>query len=418
MATERIEVLSQPMSAEPLFERRLVQNVIILIALAIAAYMLSPPFSPVLSRADGLPLVGPTKEGPIETLSVGPLPADFEAKPRPAPVAAKGILMTGYTAGGKRWFPSLVDLIDRTELNAVVIDIKDERGEISWVPRSAQARLAGAGIPKITDPAATIRQLHGRDIYVIGRIVTFQDSKLAAARPDLAIQDIGGGTWKSTKGLGWLDPYATEAQDYDISLAVEAIELGFDEIQFDYVRFPTDGDTTKMWFPHKDQRLPHEVIRDFLRRARAQIVPRGAYLSVDLFGLTALVSDDLGIGQRIELIAQEVDYISLMLYPSHYNKPEYGIADPEAEPYKTVSLSLRDAKRRIKGTKAKLRPWLQDFTLRTPYTPVEVRAQIEAAQDLGINEWLLWNARNRYTEDALRSTATRPPDDSDETLTR
>jgi hypothetical protein len=424
MATERIEVLSRPISAQPILDRRPVQNVVILIALAIAAYMLSPPFSPVLSRADGLPLVGADKQGPVETLSVGPLPEDFEPKSRPAPVEAKGILMTGYTAGGKRWFPQLLDLIDRTELNAVVIDIKDERGEISWVPRSSQAQLAGAGLPKMTDPAATIKKLHDRDVYVIGRIVTFQDSILAKARPDLAIQDIGGGIWRSRPtttnpdGLSWLDPYSTEAQDYDISIAIEAIELGFDEIQFDYVRFPTDGDTTRMWFSHKDQRLPHEVIRDFLRRARAQIVPRGAYLSVDLFGLTALVSDDLGIGQRIELIAEEVDYISLMLYPSHYHKPEYGIADPEAEPYKTVSVSLRDAKRRIKGTRAKLRPWLQDFTLRTPYTPVEVRAQIEAAQDLGINEWLLWNARNRYTEDALRSTAARPPDESDETLSR
>jgi hypothetical protein len=416
MATERIEVLSRPLSAQPFLERRAVQNAVIVVALAIAAYMLSPPFSPVLSRADGLPFVGPAKKGPVETLTVAPLPPDVEPKQRPAPTPAKGILMTGYTAGGKRWFPQLVDLIDRTELNAVVIDIKDERGEISWVPRSAQTRLAAAGIPKMTDPAATIAQLHRRDVYVIGRIVTFQDSMLATARPDLAVQDIQGGTWKSSKGLGWLDPYATEAQDYDISLAVEAIELGFDEIQFDYVRFPTDGDTTRMWFPHKDQRLPHEVIRDFLHRARAQIVPRGAYLSVDLFGLTALVSDDLGIGQRIELIAREVDYISLMLYPSHYHKPEYGIADPEADPYKTVSVSLRDAKRRIKGTGAKLRPWLQDFTLRTPYTPVEVRAQIEAVQDQGIDEWLLWNARNRYTEDALRSTAARPPDPEDETL--
>ena len=412
MATERVEVYSQTFP-RPVLERRVVQNVVISVALVIAAYMLTPPVSPVLSRAEGIPFVAPAKKGSDQTLSVGLLPADFEAKPRPAPPKAKGILMTGYTAGGSR-FDDLVAMIGRTELNTVVIDIKDERGELSWVPRSVQARMAGAGLPKITDPAATVRELHRKHIYVIGRLVTFQDSMLAKARPDLAVQDALGGTWKSTKGLGWVDPYATEAQDYDISLAVEAVELGFDEIQFDYVRFPTDGDATRMWFPHRDERLPHEVVRDFLHRARGQIVPRGAYLSVDLFGLTALVSDDLGIGQRIELIAREVDYISLMLYPSHYHKPEYGIADPESEPYKTVSVSLRDAKRRIRGTGAKLRPWLQDFTLRTPYTPVEVRAQIEAVHDMGIDDWLLWNARNRYTEDALQSTAKRPPD-ADET---
>ena len=242
---------------------------------------------------------------------------------------------------------------------------------------------------------------------MIGRICAFQDPILSTVRPDLAIQDTHGGTWKTRQvgkkgGLGWLDPYSTEAQDYDIAVAVEAISLGFDEIQFDYVRFPTDGDTTRMWHRFKDDRLPNQVIADFLKRARAQIVPRGAYLSTDLFGLTALVSDDLGIGQKLELIAREVDYVSLMLYPSHYNKPEYGIPDPEKDPYKTVMVSLRDAKRRIAGTGAKLRPWLQDFSIQVPYTPREVRLQIQATEDQGVHQWLLWNAANRYTEDALR----------------
>jgi hypothetical protein len=396
----------------PFLERRGVQNVLIAMALVIALYMLIPPLSPVLSRTDRLPIVGGAEPDVATALTVGPLPEDFKAKRRPPPTQAKGILMTGYTAGGKTRFPELLGLIKRTELNTVVVDIKDERGEISWIPRSPQAGMGGAGLNKIKDPAARIRQLHDANIYVIGRIVTFQDNYLSRVRPDLAVHNIEtGGLWSNTKGLGWLDPYSTEAQDYAISLAIEAIELGFDEIQFDYIRFPTDGDTTKLWFTHKDERLPHEVIRDFLRRARQQIVPRGAYMSTDLFGLVALVTDDLGIGQRLELIAREVDYVSLMLYPSHYHKPEYGIADPEKEPYKTVSVSLRDAKRRIAGTGAKLRPWLQDFSLPggVPYTPKEVRDQIKAAQDLGINEWLLWNARNRYTEDALVAVGSKPP---------
>jgi hypothetical protein len=325
--------------------------------------------------------------------------------------------MTGYTAGGSR-FDDLLALVDRTELNTVVIDIKDERGEISWIPRSEQAQMAGAGLPKIRDPKKTIAQLKAKDIYVIGRIVTFQDTILSKVRPDLGIQSLDGGLWKNHKGLTWLDPYSMEAQDYNIALATEAVELGFDEIQFDYIRFPTDGEATKMWFSHRDERLPHNVISDFLERARAQLVPRGAYVSTDLFGLVALVSDDLGIGQRLELIARHVDYISLMLYPSHYNLGEYGIPDPEKEPYKTVSLSLKDALKRIEGTKAKLRPWLQDFTLRVPYTPKEVRDQIQAAEDLGVDEWLLWNAKNRYSEDGLKPApgAKLPPPDPDESL--
>jgi len=407
------------LARRPLLERRPLQNVIIAVALGIAIYMVVPPISPVLSRAQGIPFRH-AKPTTVQTLSAGPLPKDFQPKKRPPPVKAKGIIMTGYTAGGSR-FDDLVALIDRTELNAVVIDVKDERGEISWVPRSSQARMAGAGLPKIQDPAKMIRALHRKHIYVIGRIVTFQDPVLSQVRPDLAIRDMqGGGLWKNRKGLSWLDPYSVEAQDYVISLAVEAVELGFDEIQFDYIRFPTDGDTTRMWFPHKDERLPHSVIADFLHRARAQIVPRGAYISTDLFGLTALVSDDLGIGQKIELIAREVDYICLMLYPSHFHKPEYGIPDPEKDPSKIIMLSLRDANRRIKGTGAQLRPWLQDFTLRggVPYTPVEVRKQIDAAHGQNVDQWLLWNANNRYTEDALRSTLRKPPDTTSSLVTR
>jgi hypothetical protein len=175
-----------------------------------------------------------------------------------------------------------------------------------------------------------------------------------------------------------------------------------------------------MWASHKDERPPYEAIRQFFARARSQIVPRGAYISSDLFGLVALVLDDLGIGQKLELIAREVDYVSLMLYPSHYHKPEYGIPDPEKEPYRTVYVSLRDAKQRIAGTHAKLRPWLQDFSLRVPYTPAEVRAQIQSVEDQGIDEWILWNARNRYTEDALRPApgARLPPPEEDSLTSR
>jgi hypothetical protein len=399
----------------PMLGRPYVQNALVGVALLISLYMLAPPTSPVLSGAQVFSFLRQEKTGAVEAMSAtDPLALPTTTKARRKPVAAKGIIMTGYTAGGPR-FDDLVGLIDRTELNAVVLDIKDERGELSWVPRLPQARLAGAGLPKILDPRALVRKLHRKHIYVIGRICTFQDPILATVRPDLAIQDTHGGTWKTRKGLAWLDPYSTEAQDYNISLAIEAIDLGFDEIQFDYVRFPTDGDTTRMWHRFKDERLPQQVIAEFLGRARRQIVPRGAYISSDMFGLTALVADDLGIGQKVEMMAREVDYVSLMLYPSHFNKPEYGVDDPEKDPGKIVSLSLRDAKRRIRGTGAKLRPWLQDFSIQVPYTPVEVLAQIQAAENLGIHQWLLWNAANRYTEDALRATTRLPPPEPETT---
>ncbi len=400
----------------PALDRPILQNVLIVVALGVSVFMLAPPVSPVLAGKRDITFLRKAHTPTVEALAADPLTAPIKAVPRPKPVKAKGIFMTGYTVGGPR-FSDLIGLIDRTELNAAVIDIKDERGEISWIPRLQQANIAGAGRPKILDPAATVRRLHRHHIYVIGRIVTFQDPILANVRPDLAIQDSHGGIWHNSRGVAWLDPYSTEAQDYDIALAVEAISYGFDEIQFDYVRFPTDGDTTRMWFRHKDERLPNQVIADFLARARAQIAPRGAYMSTDLFGLTALVSDDLGIGQKLEMIAPHVDYISLMLYPSHFNKPQYGLPDPEKQPYQIVQDSLRDAKRRIAGTGAQLRPWLQDFSLRVPYTPVEVRAQIQASEDEGVNQWLLWNATNRYSEDALavpKSVKQPPPPEGDQ----
>src|SRR5438309_812156 len=295
----------------PILDRPWVQNFLVLVALVISVYSLAPPISPVLSQARSISFLRSSKTSPL-AVDATPLPPDAKPKPRRHAVRAKGLFMTGYTAGGPR-FDSLVGLVQRTELNSAVIDVKDERGEISWVPKSPQARMAGAGFPKMLNPARTIRRLHRRGIYVIGRIVTFQDPILAEVRPDLAIQDTHGGIWHTRRGMAWLDPYSTEAQDYNIALAIEAVSLGFDEIQFDYVRFPTDGDTTRMWSRFKDERLPDRVIADFLARAGAQIVPRGAYISSDLFGLTALVSDDLGIGQKLELIAQQVDYISLML---------------------------------------------------------------------------------------------------------
>jgi len=392
-----------------MLDRPIVQNFLVLVAIAIAVFMLAPPVSPVLTGRRSLSeILRRTHSARVEALATDPLVPPAKPVPRPKPEIRRGIFMTGYTVGGPR-FSDLIGLIDRTELNTAVLDIKDERGEISWMPGSPQARIAGAGRPKILDPAKTIRRLHRHHIYVIGRICTFQDPILATVRPDLAIQDTHGGIWHNSRGMAWLDPYSTEAQDYDIALAVEAISLGFDEIQFDYVRFPTDGDTTRMWFRHKDERLPNRVIADFLARARAQINPRGAYISTDLFGLTALVSDDLGIGQKLEMIAPHVDYISLMLYPSHFNKPQYGIPDPEKDPYHIVQDALRDAKRRIAGSGATLRPWLQDFSIRVPYGPKEVREQIQASEDEGVGQWLLWNAPNRYTEDALLATSKHPP---------
>ena len=380
----------------------LAHRVLVLIALVIAAFMIAPPTSPLLSTTGGP--AAPSPEATLVALTPpSPTPLRRELPP---PTKAKGIVISGYTAGGKR-MPELLRMIERTELNAIVLDIKNESGEVSWIPRSERARSYGGGVKKISDPAALVRDLHERDISVIGRIVVFKDPILSEARPDLAVQDTKGGIWRDRKSSGWGDPYSDEVWEYAMDLAREAVSFGFDEIQFDYIRFPSDGDISRIRYPFEDLRPQTEVIREHLSEARSVLHPMGAYTSADLFGFVTLV-DDPGIGQRLELIAREVDYVSLMLYPSHYTKGNYNLKDPEASPYETIKLSLEDAKRRIAGSRAKLRPWLQDFSLRVRYSPAEVRAQIRAAEDVGVDEWLLWNASNRFQEDALRPATARP----------
>ncbi len=389
------------------------QRALVLVAAAISVVMLLPPISPLFSRwSFSMPFSGSGAAEQPGVIVSEPVKAalpfpDEETDPeepqeRPSPTKAKGLVASGYTAGGSR-FDDLIDMIERTELNAVVIDIKDEAGEISWVPETPRLRLAGAGRPKIDDPEEVIGELRDRDIYVIGRIVSHQDPILAEARPDLAVQDTHGGIWRNRHDLGWVDPYSPEVRTYLFDLAKEAVSLGFDEIQFDYIRFPSDGDISRIWYPHQDLRTREQVIKGFFEEAREELVPMGAYISADLFGFVTIANDDQGIGQRIHQIAEEVDYLSLMIYPSHYTPGNYGLDDPESSPYELIRQSLIDAQERIEGTRAKLRPWLQDFSLRVRYGPAEVRAQIRAAEELGVDEWLLWNAGNYYTEEALRS---------------
>jgi hypothetical protein len=233
--------------------------------------------------------------------------------------------------------------------------------------------------------------------------VVFKDQVLPNKRPDLAVHNAEGRVFHDRAGFVWADPYSKSVWDYNVAIAKEAAKVGFSEVQFDYVRFPDVNRNLKLIFPAADERPKAEVIRDFLGYAKEQLAPTGVKVSADIFGLVSTVKDDLGIGQHLESLGEVVDYLSPMVYPSHYALGEYGISDPDAAPYTTVYKSLKDADRRLDAAKApaKLVPWLQDFSLRHHYGPAEVRAQIKAAQDLGIDEWYLWNPSNKYTKDAL-----------------
>jgi hypothetical protein len=355
---------------------------------------------------------------PKFTYTPGPVPAFLpleqvrqqwaraEATMAPPRVKVKGIYLTAYTAGNAATLTSLVDLVDRTELNAMVVNVKDDWGNITFAADLPLAQAAGAVEPEITDIRAFTGLLRSRHIYSIARVVTFKDAYVPKHRPDLAVASAHGGIWRDYNGVPWLNPYSRGAWEYIVAIARQAALAGFDEIQFDYVRFPTDGDLKTLVYPGKDDRPREQVIADFLAYARKELRPYGVWVSADVFGLVTSTADDMGIGQRLEEVARGVDYVSPMVYPSHYTPGNLGVANPNAMPYETVHRSMLDAAERLGQARltgqVTMRPWLQDFSMGHPYGPAEVRAQIQATYDAGYTEWLLWNAANVYTEEALQ----------------
>ncbi len=316
------------------------------------------------------------------------------------PVQAKGVHVSIWVAADTKLYKGIIDMVNRTELNTVEIDLKDESGRVGYDSQYPLARLVESTTPKGgIDMQRTMDKVWFNDIYSIGRIVCFKDPILAKKRPDLAVKNPDGSLWGNGQ---WLDPYSKEVWDYNVGIGMEAAKLGYKEIQFDYVRFPSDGNTTTCRYPSNDGRVPEDVIADFLKYARDKLHPLGVVVSADVFGLTASDQGSMGIGQNIAKMAQYLDYLSPMVYPSHYNTGEYNIGNPEANPHDIVYMSLADFKKKLEGTSCQLRPWIQDFTLRMPYGASEVLAQINACYESGVDEWLLWDAECTFTESALQ----------------
>jgi hypothetical protein len=323
-------------------------------------------------------------------------PAGVHQKPK----YVRGVHLTAWVAGSQKLRQPLEKLIEDTELNTLVIDIKEYEGEI-YLPGYKKAEDYKSFTRAVPDFEKYIAELKKKNIYLVARIVVFKDNFLPKKRPDLAVKDANGGLWKDRAGLTWVDPYNRENWDYNIGLAEQAIKMGFDEIQFDYIRFPSDGNMKNCRYSQKhSSTTASAAIVGFLEAAHERIKPTGAYLSIDVFGLTTTVSGDMGIGQKIVQMTKWADFVSPMVYPSHYAKGEYGIPDPNKAPYHTVYLSLESAKRRIPPSK--LRPYLQDFSLGAHYGAKEILEQVQACYDNDIPEWLLWNPRCVYTRQALK----------------
>jgi hypothetical protein len=337
--------------------------------------------------------IGPTK-GPIEVV----------LKPR----AVKAAYLTYYGVADRGIRGRVMELLAKTELNAVVIDVKGDRGWIPYRTQVPEALAAGAQGPVILkDFGAMLAELKAGGVYTIARIVTFKDNVLAKARPDLAVIDIRTGEpWVDAERLAWVDPFRQEVWKYNIAIAREAALKGFDEIQFDYVRFPTDGRIGQARYAkpaNKTTRLP--TIAAFLEQARRELAPLGVFVAADIFGYAAFNENDTDIGQRIEELAPHLDFICPMVYPSGYHLGIPGYRNPVTNPYNVVFESVRLIRKRSTPHVVRVRPWLQDFRDyafdKRVFGPVEVRAQIKGADEGGAAGWMLWNPRNEYTAAAL-----------------
>jgi len=377
-------------------KRRVVLVALLLLPVAVAALAFT------WSREQAAP--APVEAEPAKPLTSQALAATGGRVPMPDHI--RGVHVTSYAVATPSLWEPIINLADPgVGMNSIQIDIKDERGEVAFTTPIPTARDSGAHM-NVYDPVKTLREAHQRGLYVIGRIVTFQDGYASRANPGIAVKRKNGQLWENNLGITWLDPSNEEAWEYPLQLAAYAAELGFDEIMFDYVRYPTDGDleSVRLSDPGRNK---DEAITAFLKRASRELKPRGVRVSAAFFGLAA--SEDLGIGQKPGKLRNSLDAFYPMIYPSHFGAGQFNIDDPDGAPGPTIAAAMADWRRRTNGGSADLRPWLQDFTMgEREYGLAEVKEQIAAAEATGAGGWLLWNARCIYTPGGVEGTAGQP----------
>lgn len=330
---------------------------------------------------------------------------------RLSPITPKGVYLSFWGIGSRELREDALALLDRTELNALVIDVKGDRGGIPYPSHIAMASAIGARqTTTVSDMPALLAHLKARGAYLIARIVVFKDDPLATAHPEWAVHRADGSLFRDRENLAWVDPSRREVWDYNLDIAAEAAAMGFDEIQFDYVRFPDEVGLRFGVDNTENERVA--AIHGFLTSARQRLAPYNVFVAADIFGYVAWNNNDTFIGQRLDALIQPLDYISLMLYPSGFKFGIPGYSNPVEHPNEIVRLTLDRAVQRTRVAPQRFRPWLQAFRdyafdHRTFGGP-EVRAQIDAANQAGSNGWLLWNPRNVYSADGLRAEKPEP----------
>lgn len=326
-------------------------------------------------------------------------------------VKVKGIYVSGPIAGHSK-MDDLIALVDETELNAMVIDIKNDDGRVTYKMETDTVLEIGAGINYIKDIDELVKKCKEKNIYLIARIVAFRDPYLAEQKPELAVKTKAGAIFRDKSGLAWVNPYKKEVWDYLMEVAKGAAEAGFDEIQFDYIRFSTDLKAGEMDFGADAEGIDKiEIITQFTEYAYETLKPLGVFVAADVFGTVIdNETDQKIVGQDYAKMAAHLDYICPMVYPSHYVNGAYGIPVPDAEPYRTIYAAMQSSAEVLsvvpEQTRAQARVWLQGFTAswvpgHISYGKDSIRAQMKGAYDAGYDEWILWNASVRYERDTL-----------------
>ncbi|MBN2795449.1 MAG: putative glycoside hydrolase [Clostridia bacterium] len=343
---------------------------------------------------------------PYDDLDYSPQVKLTEFANNPA-IHVKGVFITANTAASSR-IHDFVELLNNTELNALVIDVKNDNGTILFHSQAAEKYVPEANSgAQIKDMEAFMQLMKENNIYTIARIVTFKSPKYAKKYPERAISYLGSGEVYYADGAYWASPFDQELWQYNVEIAKEAVAYGFNEIQFDYVRFPATGSNLdkSLDFKNPNNNSKSFAVQEFVKYAREEINAMDAFVALDVFGWTATTVNDSGIGQHWEGMSNVSDYMCPMVYPSHYGENIFGLKVPDAHPYTTVFEAMSDAQERNANieTPAKLRPWLQAFTAtwvdgHIAYRRDEIQAQIQACEDLGIEDYIFWNAGNNYNE--------------------
>ena len=328
----------------------------------------------------------------------------------------KGIYVTAYSVGYEEKFNKLVDYVDSNDLNAMVIDIKDDMGIVTADFNSKDSHIQEKTEEYIPDIKELMDVMEEKQIYPIARIVTFKDTLLANEQPEMSFTESDGSVWVASNGESFINPFLKQTWDYAVNVGIEAAKVGFKEVQFDYVRFPEGfevwgddlnydmGEYADLEMTDDEKRV--QAITDFTAYAKEKLMPYGVDVSVDIFGYTASVVEASGIGQNFPQISENVDVISSMIYPSHWGTDYFGIYKPDLYPYELVSeyMIVENELLATLETPPISRPWLQDFTASylgsgfyQTYGKEQVDAQVQALYDAGVNEFLLWNALNNYT---------------------